>query len=177
MSLKIALCKSVLAGPVSGADEVLVNYATHLREAGHEVTVVLLYRPATDDCFYERLRRAGVEVSCVTETSVIYAALRWTRDIFFGLLFFAYVPSSFERLRKIWQALNRLVSRLYVRKCRSFFARLRPDVLHIFSPDAGAVLMIRAGHDLGVPVLYHEMGTPHYRPGLDAYYRELAKVL
>jgi glycosyltransferase involved in cell wall biosynthesis len=175
--MRIALCKNILAGPVSGADEILVNYATHLRGAGHEVTVVLLYPPAPDNCFYERLRRAGVEVSCVIETSVLYSALHYTRDLFFGLLFIVNVPGSFEHLRKIWQTVNRLAARLYVRKCRSFFARLRPDLLHIFTPDAGAVLMISAGHELGLPVLYHEMGTPHYMPALDVYYRELAKVL
>jgi glycosyltransferase involved in cell wall biosynthesis len=39
------------------------------------------------------------------------------------------------------------------------------------------MLMIGAGHELGIPVLYHEMGTPHYMPALDVYYKELAKVL
>ena len=35
--MKIALCKSHFAGPVSGADETLVTYALALREAGHDV--------------------------------------------------------------------------------------------------------------------------------------------
>jgi hypothetical protein len=52
MSMRFALCKSILAGPVSGADEIMVNYAMHLREAGHEVTVVLLYPPAPTDQYY-----------------------------------------------------------------------------------------------------------------------------
>jgi glycosyltransferase involved in cell wall biosynthesis len=50
-------------------------------------------------------------------------------------------------------------------------------LLHVFTPDAGAVMMIRAGHQLGIPVLYHEMGTPRPMPSLDIYYRELEKVL
>src|ERR1043165_9280452 len=70
-----------------------------------------------------------------------------------------------------------MASRLYVRRCRRFFARHRPTLLHVFTPDTGAMLMIRAGHDLGIPVLYHEMGTPHYMPAVDVYYRELARVL
>jgi glycosyltransferase involved in cell wall biosynthesis len=37
--------------------------------------------------------------------------------------------------------------------------------------------MIRAGHEVGIPVLYHEMGTPHYLPSLDQYYRRLERVL
>jgi glycosyltransferase involved in cell wall biosynthesis len=175
--MRVALCKSFLAGPVSGADEALVNYATHLRGRGYAVTVVLLHPPASGDRYYESLRRAGVEVSCVAETSIFYPALRAARTLFFSLLFFVYVPGSFERLRKMWQAMNRLVTRLHMRRCHRFFGRLRPDLLHVFTPDAGAMLMIRAGHELGIPVLYHEMGTPHYRPALDVYYRELAEAL
>ena len=178
MSMRIALCKSILAGPVSGADEIMINYATHLHEAGHEVTVVLLYPPAPTDQYYKRLRRAGVEVQCVVETSPLYATLRAVRDLFFSFFFFVYlVPRSFERLRKFWQIVHRMASHLYVRRCRRFFARHRPTLLHVFTPDAGALLMIRAGHELGIPVLYHEMGTPHYMPALDVYYKELAKVL
>ena len=37
--------------------------------------------------------------------------------------------------------------------------------------------MIRAGHELGIPVLYHEMGTPHHMPMLTDYYRRLETVL
>src|ERR1043165_2706351 len=178
MSMKIALCKSILAGPVSGADEIMVNYATHLHEAGHQVTVVLLYPPAPTDQYYKRLRRAGVEVQWVVETSALYAMLRSVRDLFFSFFFFVYlVPRSFERLRKLWQLVYRMASRLYVRRCRRFFARHPPTLLHVFTPDTGAMLMIGAGHELGIPVLYHEMGTPHYMPALDVYYKELAKVL
>ena len=178
MSMRIALCKSMLAGPVSGADEIMVNYATHLHEAGHEVVVVLLYPPAPTDQYYKRLRGAGVVVMCVVETSALYAMLRTVRDLFFSLFFFVYlVPRSFERLRKLWQLVHRVASRLYVRRCRRFFKRHSPTLLHVFTPDVGAMLMIRAGHECGIPVLYHEMGTPHYMPALDVYYKELAKVL
>jgi glycosyltransferase involved in cell wall biosynthesis len=178
MSMRIALCKSILAGPVSGADEIIVNYATHLHEAGHEVTVVLLYPPAPTDQFYKRLRGAGIEVRCVVERSAFYATLRTVRSLFFSLFFFVYlVPGSFERLRELWQVVHRAASRLYVRRCRRFFERHRPTLLHVFTPDAGAMLMIRAGHELGIPVLYHEMGTPHHMPALDVYYKELAQVL
>lgn len=178
MNLKIALCKSHLAGPVSGADETLVSYATALRAAGHDVTVALLYPPSQEDQYYARLARAGVRVECVVETSAIYSALRVARDAFFSLvLVVTLVPRSFESLRRVWQYVHRAASRLYVRRCRRFFRDLRPDLLHVFTPDAGAVVIIRAGHDLGIPVLYHEMGTPHYLPALDGYYRQLAEAL
>lgn len=176
--MRIALCKSMLTGPVSGADEIMVNYATHLHEAGSEVVVVLLYPPAPTDQYYKRLRDAGVEVMCVVGTSALYAMLRTVRDLFFSLFFFVYlVPRSFERLRKLWQIVHRTAARLYVRRCSRFFKRHSPTLLHVFTPDAGAMLMIRAGHECGIPVLYHEMGTPHYMPALDVYYKELAKVL
>jgi glycosyltransferase involved in cell wall biosynthesis len=178
MSMRIVLGKSMVVGPVSGADEVMLNYAIHLHRAGHTVTVVLLYPPARDDQYYLRLRQAGVKVTIVIRTSLIYPVLRTARNLFLSLFFFGYlVPGSFQGIRKIWQFMNRLLSRLYARRCRNVFARLRPDVLHIFTPDAGAILMIQDGHELGIPVLYHEMGTPDYLPALDAHYRELANAL
>ena len=53
--MKIALCKSHFAGPISGADETLVAYALGLHQAGYNVQVVLLYRCADDDQYYLRL--------------------------------------------------------------------------------------------------------------------------
>jgi len=41
--MKIALCKSHFAGPISGADETLVACALGLHQAGYNVQVVLLY--------------------------------------------------------------------------------------------------------------------------------------
>jgi len=54
---------------------------------------------------------------------------------------------------------------------------VKPDLLHVFTPDTGAALMIRAGHELGIPVLYHEMGTSQHLPMLADYYRRLETVL
>src|ERR1043166_6591179 len=56
MDLKIVLCKSTLLGPVSGADEIMLNYAEHLHKAGYDVRVVLLYAPNDDDQYNVRLR-------------------------------------------------------------------------------------------------------------------------
>ncbi len=55
MNLKIVLCKSTLLGPVSGADEIMLNYAVHLRQAGYDARVVLLYSPAEGDQYHRRL--------------------------------------------------------------------------------------------------------------------------
>jgi glycosyltransferase involved in cell wall biosynthesis len=80
-------------------------------------------------------------------------------------------------MRRIWQAIYRFSTTMNERRCRNLFRKLQPDLLHVFTPDAGAALMIRTGHELGIPVLYHEMGTPAPMPELDVYYRQLAKVL
>src|SRR6185436_5364837 len=100
------------------------------------------------------------------------------RNVISSALFFLFFLKRAPRLfRKLWQALVDLNSRTHYRKCRSYLAESRPDVMHVFTPDTGAALMIRAGHELGIPVLYHEMGTPHHLPMLTDYYRRLETVL
>ena len=176
--MKIALCKSHFFGPVSGADEILVSYAISLRRAGHDVEVVLLYKPAENDRFYRRLKQAGVPVVTIIRRSVAFALLRSVRGLLSSfLLLFLLVPRSEASLRRIWQVLLDLISRAHYKHCRAFFAAADYDLLHVFTPDTGATLIIRAGKEAGTPVLYHEMGTPHYLPPLEPYYRRLEKVL
>jgi glycosyltransferase involved in cell wall biosynthesis len=176
--MKIALCKSHFFGPVSGADEILVSYAISLRRAGEDVEVVLLYKPAQHDRFYRRLKQAGVPVVTVIRRSLAFALLRSLRGLLSSfLLLFLMIPRTETSLRKIWQVLIDLISRAHYKHCRAFFAASGYDLLHVFTPDIGATLIIRAGKEAGIPVLYHEMGTPHYLPPLDPYYRRLEKVL
>jgi glycosyltransferase involved in cell wall biosynthesis len=176
--MKIALCKSHFFGPVSGADEILVSYAISLRRAGHDVDVVLLYKPPDSDRFGRRLRQAGVPVLHVINRSIAFAILRSVRGLLSSfLLFFLLFPRPEASLRKIWQVLIDLISRVHYKNCRAYFSNHRYDLLHVFTPDTGATLLIRAGKEAGVPVLYHEMGTPHYLPALDPHYRRLEKVL
>jgi glycosyltransferase involved in cell wall biosynthesis len=176
--MKIALCKSHFFGPVSGADEILVSYAISLRRAGHDVEVVLLYKPAENDRFYRRLKQAGVPVVTIIRRSIAFALLRSVRGLLSSfLLFFLLIPRSEASLRKVWQVLLDLISRAHYKHCRAFFAVADYDLLHVFTPDTGATLIIRAGKEAGIPVLYHEMGTPYYLPPLEPYYRRLEKVL
>ena len=176
--MKIALCKSHFFGPVSGADEILVSYAISLRRAGEDVEVVLLYKPAEDDRFHRRLKQAGVPVEIVIRRSLAFALLRGLRGLLSSfLLLFLLIPRSEKGLRKIWQVLLDLISRAHYKHCRAFFAAAEYDLLHVFTPDTGATLIIRAGKEAGIPVLYHEMGTPHYLPPLEPYYRRLERVL
>lgn len=176
--MKIALCKSHFYGPVSGADEILVSYATSLHQAGHDVDVVLLYKPSENDRFARRLRQAGVPVAHVIDRSIAFMILRSVRGLLSTfLLLFLLIPRSEAGLRRIWQVLIDLISRAHYKNLRAYLARSHYDLLHVFTPDTGAMLMIRAGNDAGIPVLYHEMGTPHYLPALDPHYKRLEKVL
>src|SRR5262245_57547905 len=124
--MKIALCKSQFFGPVSGADEILVNYAISLRQAGYDVNVVLLYKPTDRDRFGQRLRQAGVPVVNVINRSIAFMILRGLRHLVSSfLLLFLLIPRSETGLRKIWQVLIDLISRVHYRKCRAFFSRCR----------------------------------------------------
>jgi len=176
--MKIALCKSHFAGPVSGADDTLVAYALGLHQAGYDVQVALLYHCAENDQYYRRLRNAGVGVSFVVTRSVMFEVMQRIRNLLLGVLFFfLLMPRALGLLRRIWQVIVRSITRLHYRACLNFLQIARPDVLHVFAPDAGAALLISAGHELGIPVLYHEMGTPHHLPMLEDYYRRLETVL
>lgn len=176
--MKIALCKSQFFGPVSGADEILVSYAISLYQSGKDIEVVLLYKPTDNDRYFRRLRHAGVPVNYVIKRSIAFMILKGLRGMVSSfLLFFLFIPRSEAGLRKVWQLLIDLISRIHYDSCRTYFSQTKYDLLHVFTPDTGALLMIRAGKEAGIPVLYHEMGTPHHLPALEPYYRRLEKVL
>jgi glycosyltransferase involved in cell wall biosynthesis len=178
MNLKIVLCKSSLLGPVSGADEIMLNYAVQLHRAGYDVNVVLLYAPNENDQYYQRLQRHGVPVTIIVKKSFLFACLRALRHLFLSILFFLFLlRHAPQQLQRIWQIALRLIAPIYYRECRAYFAKNRPDLMHVFTPDSGAAMLIRAGHELHIPVLYHEMGTPYHLPMLTDYYRRLERVL
>ena len=176
--MKIALCKTTIFGPISGADEIMLNYAVHLHQSGHDVSVVLLYPPSGNDQYLKRLQLKGVPVQTIVVRSYLFAFLRLFRSLLSSALFFLFfVKRAPTRLRKIWQVAIRTITKFHYRNCRAYFASRPPDLLHVFTPDTGTELMIRAGHELAIPVLYHEMGTAHHMPILEDYYRRLEKVL
>jgi len=150
--MKIALCKSHFFGPVSGADEILVSYATSLHQAGHNVDVVLLYKPNENDRFYRRLKEAGIPLVYIIDRSIAFTILRSLRGLLSSfLLLFLLIPRSQNDLRRIWQVLLDLISRVHYKDCRAYFSESDYDVLHVFTPDTGATLMIRAGQATGIP--------------------------
>jgi len=176
--MKIALCKSHFAGPISGADETLVAYALGLHGLGYNVQVVLLYRCVDDDQYYVRLKDAGVPVSFVITRSRMFEVLRRCRDLLASALFLILLPPrSPDILRRIWRTVMEGMARFHYRACRTFFRAIEADVLHVFTPDTGAALMISVAHELGIPVLYQELGTAQHLPELDPCYRDFEKVL
>ena len=68
--MKIIMCKGQFLGPISGADETLVTYATQLQRVGHDVSVLLLYPCSSQDQYYLRLREEGVAVDAVAASSM-----------------------------------------------------------------------------------------------------------
>ena len=176
--MKILLCKSHLAGPVSGADETLVAYATHLHREGHQLCVVLLYPPAHTDQYYVRLRQAGVEVIAITSYPLAHLAMRGIKTLVFRLSGFIRVPAaSWQRSQKIWQRVSQWVARVYLKPCRAYFKRSPADVIHVLTPHPGSAVLIRAGVAAGIPVFYQELGTPRYLPGVELHYELFARVL
>jgi glycosyltransferase involved in cell wall biosynthesis len=176
--MKIAFCKTSFFGPVSGADEIMLNYAIQLHQAGVAAEVILLYPPDGRDQYQRRLQLAGVPVTVIIPHSYVFKFLGVLRNLISSVLFFLFFLKRAPRLlRKLWQMVLDLNSRTHYRRCLSYLAQSRADAMHVFTPDSGAALMIKAGHELGIPVLYHEMGTPHHMPMLADYYRRLETVL
>lgn len=176
--MKILLCKSHFAGPVSGSDETLVSYATHLHKQGHRLTVVLLYAPDKSDQYYARLKQAGVEVITIVSHPFMHSLLRRARSFAYWFTGLIRLPSSPLRVsRKLWQRVSHALSLIYQKPCRLFFQQCRADLIHVMTPDPGAAVMIRAGAAAGIPVLYQELGTPHYLPELETPYRSFSRVL
>jgi glycosyltransferase involved in cell wall biosynthesis len=171
--MRIVLCKGQFLGPISGADETLVTYATQLRAAGHEVSVLLMYQHARDDQYYLRLREGGVPVSAVA-SSPVRTSLGAGRRLALSLL--KRLPSSQSSIRRNAQRIASGMAARYYKQCCDFFESAA-DLVHVVTPDPSAMVMIRAAHAVGVPVLYQELGTPYHPPDFEAFYEYFTTVL
>ena len=175
--LKIAICKSAFEGPISGADETLVAYATELHRAGHDVTALLIYPFSDEDRYYKRLVADGVPVRTILRRAFIFRLLQKLRSFATNFLFVFVLLSRFPgHVRKIWQLILNGVAGLYLGKCRAYFEANRFDLVHVVTPGGGTAVIIRAARAAGVPVLYQELGTPDHQPGLQTSYDRLAKI-
>lgn len=172
--MEIVICKGQFMGPISGADETVTTYATQLRAAGHAPSVLLMYPHERDDQYYLRLKRANVPVISIASTPV-RASLGVGRKMALGL------TQTFPPLQRlIRRHAHRITTNLtdrYLRPCLEYFERRRPDVVHVVTPDPSAMVMIRAAHHAGVPVVYQELGMPYHPPAFAAYYRRFTSVL
>src|SRR5262245_61709232 len=176
--MKILLCKSHFAGPVSGSDATLVAYATHLHRQGHRLTVVLLYAPSENDQYYARLKQAGVEVISIISHPFAHGLLKKIRSLAYWLATLVHLPATpLSMSRSLWQRVSHALSLIYQKPCHAYFERCGADMIHVITPDPGAAAMIRAGAATGIPVLYQELGTPHYLPELEIPYRSFSRVL
>ncbi len=160
-------------GPISGADELLVTYATRLLGAGVDVSVLLMFSQA-GDAYHDRLRRAGVPVTGIAEGATV-KAMRAGRRLASRLL--AAIPSTQRLIRGGGRRVSGGVAERYYARCREEIVRRGPDLIHVLTPDPASLVFIRAGHDLGVPVLYQEMGIPFHPPGYESYYGHFTTAL
>ncbi|HWS85441.1 MAG TPA: glycosyltransferase family 4 protein [Pyrinomonadaceae bacterium] len=172
--MDILICKNRFAGPISGADEIAVNYAVELKAAGHGAAVLLVQPPSDGDPLVARLRAAGVPLSAVASHG-FGASFTLGRRLVLGAMS-AFSPGR-RLLRDSSRRFAHVLLRRYEEALREHFARRRPDVVHVITPDAGAALIIRAAHAAGVPVVYQEVGMPFHPPGFEEEYERFASVL
>ena len=172
--MRILLCKGQIFGPISGSDETLVTYASQLQKAGHEVSVLLMYLHAEEDQYYQRLLEAGVPVSWIA-SNLAHTSMGAGRKLAYKM--FNTFPGSRQFIRKrTLRVVTGLANRHY-RQCREFMEKQNADLIHVMTPDPSAMVMIQAGHDAGIPVIYQELGIPYHPPDFESYYEQFASVL
>lgn len=160
-------------GPISGADELLVSYATSLRRKGVDVSVLLMFSQNIDG-YHDRLFRAGIPVDGIADEAAV-KAMKAGRRIASRLL--TAVPSTQRLIRRGGQRVSDGVSERYYERCREAIALRNPDLIHVLTPDPASLIFIKAAHDLGIPVLYQEVGIPFHPPGYESYYERFTTAL
>ncbi len=172
--MRIILCKGQIFGPISGSDETLVTYASQLQKAGHDVSVLLMYLHAEEDQYYQRLLEAGVPVAWMA-SNLAHTSMGAGRKVAYRM--FNTFPGSKQFIRR---RAMRLVTGMATRnydQCREFFEKQNADLVHVMTPDPSAMVMIKAGHDAGIPVIYQELGIPYDPPDFESYYEQFTSVL
>jgi glycosyltransferase involved in cell wall biosynthesis len=174
IAMRIMLCKGQIYGPISGSDETLVTYANQLRRVGHNVSVLLMYLHAEEDQYYQRLLEGGVPVSWIA-SNLAHTSMGAGRKVAYKI--FSTFPGTKQFIRKRSLRLVTGLARRHYKQCRDVIAAQRADLIHVMTPDPSAMVMIQAGHDAGVPVLYQELGIPYHPPDFEAYYEQFTSVL
>ncbi len=172
--MKVVLCRSCFRGPIDGAGETLATYAAELSKAGHNPSVLLMYPHPSESQYTERLKRLNVEVSHVTSHPV-QGALSLMRQAA-GYLFHV-VPRSPDLLHEDAERVSHKFARRYFAQCREQLERSGAEVVHVLTSDAASPVMIAASHAAGLPVIYHELGTPCRPTDYAPYHRRLIRSL
>ena len=172
--MKILFCKNSFAGPMSGADEIAVTYALELKAAGHTTSILLVHTPAKNDPLVARLRAAEVPLNTLASTT-FSASLAAGRKLALRAMRACSPASSLIRTNSrklVFDLLQR-----YHGACCEYLRRNRPDLIHVMTPDPGAVMLIRAAHETNIPVVYQEVGIPFHPPGFEEVYERFVSVL
>ena len=172
--MRILLCKGQIFGPISGSDETLVTYAAQLQRAGHDVAVLLMYLHAEEDQYYQRLLEAGVPVSWMA-SNLAHTSLGAGRKVAYKM--FNAFPGSRQFIRRRTLRVVTGLARRHYPQCRQFMKDYSPDLIHVMTPDPSAMIMIQAAHDVGIPVIYQELGIPYHPPDFESYYAQFSSVL
>jgi glycosyltransferase involved in cell wall biosynthesis len=172
--MKIVYCKTAFAGPISGADEIAVMYAVELKRAGHATAVLLVHPPAANDSLAARLQEANVPLTALASPAFT-ASLAAGRKLAIRAMR-AFSPTSQLIRSKSRNVVFDLMQR-YHQRCCEYLKREKPDVVHVLTPDPGAMMLIRAAHDCAVPVVYQEVGLPYHPPGFEEVYERFVSVL
>jgi glycosyltransferase involved in cell wall biosynthesis len=172
--MNILFCKNNFAGPISGADEIALTYAIELRAAGHTTSILLVQPPAKNDPLAARLRAADVPLDTLASPAFSTSLASARRFAIRAMRTFS--PFSGLILSNSRKVVFNLLQQYHV-ACCEYLKRKRPDVVHVLTPDPGAVMLVRAAHETKIPVVYQEVGIPFHPPGFEDVYERFVSVL
>ncbi len=172
--MKILFSKSTLAGPISGADEIVTRYAIELKKAGHETGILLVHSPEPGNPQATHLITAEVPIF-ILASSAFSTSLAMGRKAVLGVMH-AVSPAS-RTIRWVSREIVFNLLQRYHDACCKYLLTHRPDIMHVVTPDPGAVMLVRAAHTVGIPVVYQEVGIPFHPPGFEEVYKRLVAVL
>jgi glycosyltransferase involved in cell wall biosynthesis len=141
----------------------IVNYALHLKAAGHDAQVVITVPFARDVPYIGRLRAAGIPIKCLGRQPHYLAQLALRK----GSQVLPFIP--FLQKFRDWEE-------DVFRTAVAFLRRERPDIVHVIAEGG---LYIRAAHAAGIPVIHQEPAIPFYgdAPEVQVSYSRLTACL
>jgi len=172
--MKILYAKNSFAGPISGADEIAVTYAIELKAAGHETSMLLVQPPHESESLVARLKAADVPFHTL-------ASPKFSSSLAVGKRILIRAMRTFSPARNLILSKSRKVVfsllQQYHDACCEYLRKVKPDLIHVLTPDPGAVMLVRAAHHTGIPVIYQEVGIPFHPPGFEEVYERFVSVM